>query len=77
MSTQQQFDPQCGQPSARSNRPNGQQFHPKLTLSTDGFETWWNKTYAQHTAAIAQADQLVRAIRRVSAVSDSPEAQTD
>jgi len=37
-----------------------------LNLAADGFNIWWNKTVAQHTAVVAQASALVRAYRHVS-----------
>jgi len=46
--------------------PSEKQSHPDLSLGADGFDIWWNKTFAQHTAVLAQASALMRAHRRVS-----------
>jgi hypothetical protein len=41
--------------------PCGKQIRSNAALSADGFDTWWNKTYARHTAVVAQASALMRA----------------
>ena len=71
MNSHQQFNPQRGRLSAARNRLNDPQFPPNTNLAARGFDTWWHKTFAQHTAVVAQASALMRAHRRVSAVNDS------
>ena len=51
--------------------PSGRQLHPVLNLAADGFDIWWNKTFAQHTAVVAQASALMRAHQRVSSVGEA------
>jgi len=46
-----------------------------MNLAVSGFDNWWHKTFAQHTAVIAKASALMRAHRRVSAASDSRVSQ--
>jgi len=58
-------------PFAAQNTPRGKQFHPDLNSASDGFDLWWKKTFAQHTAVVAEASALVRAHRRVRSVGES------
>jgi len=53
------------------NKPNERQLHPDPNLAADGFDMWWNKTFAQHTAVVAQASALMRAHLRVSSASET------
>jgi hypothetical protein len=54
-----------GQPDhalfAGRKRPSDKQLPSNLDLSADGFNTWWNRTFARHIDVIAQASALVRA----------------
>jgi hypothetical protein len=50
---------------------NDRQSHPNLNPVADDFDTWWQKTFAQHTALVAQASSLMRAHQRVSVASES------
>jgi hypothetical protein len=59
--------------NARSNNPfavrklqDEARAIPTPTLPTSGFNIWWQKTFAQHTAMAAEAYALMRADRRVS-----------
>jgi hypothetical protein len=69
------------------NQPNGAPFAPRkrvsekhlpsnLDLSADGFDTWWNRTFAQHTAVIAQASALMHAHQRVTDSTDTRVGQS-
>jgi phage-related tail protein len=69
MNSYQQLNPQCGQLFIARKSLNGRQSQPNP--AADGFETWWQKTFAQHSAMVAQASALMRAHQRVSAASDS------
>jgi len=53
-------------PFATQKKQGEKQSHPDLNLAADGFDIWWNKTFAQHTAVLAQASALMHAHRRVS-----------
>jgi hypothetical protein len=76
MNTYQQLNPQCGRLPAAHNRLNEQQFPPNMNLVVGGFDIWWHKTFAQHTAVIAQASAIMRAHRGVSSGSDPRVSQT-
>jgi acyl-CoA reductase-like NAD-dependent aldehyde dehydrogenase len=71
MNSYQQFNPRYGQLSAVRGRLNDQQFHPSVNLARGDFDTWWQKTFAQHAAVVAEAAALMRAHRRTSAASES------
>jgi acyl-CoA reductase-like NAD-dependent aldehyde dehydrogenase len=71
MNSYQQLNPQCGQLFTERKRLNDRESHPNLNPAADGFDTWWQKTFAQHTAMVAQASALMRAHRRVSASIES------
>jgi hypothetical protein len=43
---------------------SNQQFHPNPSSVTDGFDIWWQKTFAQHMAVVAEMSALVLAHRR-------------
>ncbi len=58
------------------NKPSDKQFHPDLKVAADGFDVWWNKTFAQHAAVVAQASALMRAHRRVSSHGETRIGQT-
>ena len=69
----QQIDLRRDQPAAARNTMSDQQFHPSLhsgANGANGFDTWWSKTSAQHTAVIQKASALMRAHRRISAKFD-------
>jgi hypothetical protein len=56
--------------SAAPNEPGGKQLHPDFVFAADGFDIWWKKTFAQHTAMVAQASALMRTHRCVSLARD-------
>jgi hypothetical protein len=56
---------------AAQNKQGGKQSHPDLNLGADGFDLWWKRTFAQHTAVVAQASALMRAHRRVSSAGEN------
>jgi len=58
-------------PFTARQKPSEKRLHPDLNLTADGFDIWWKKTFAQHTAMVAQASALMRAHRRVSSVSEA------
>jgi len=64
MSSNQQVSPQFGQFLTERRTSNGRESPSTLTPASDGFDTWWQKTFAVHTAVVAQASALVRAHRR-------------
>ena len=47
------------------------QFHPEMRLASDGFDIWWRKTFAQHTAVVEQAYALMRAHRQSSSTGEA------
>ena len=47
-------------------RLNDQHNIPNPSLSTDGFNTWWQKTIARNMAMVTEASDLMRAHRLVS-----------
>jgi hypothetical protein len=71
----QQLNPQCGQLRTARQRLNDRQSHPNLNPAADGYDSWWQKTFAHHTAVVAQASALMRAHRQVSAASESRDSQ--
>jgi hypothetical protein len=71
MNSYQQLNPQRGQLLTGRQRLNDRQSHPNLNPASDGFESWWQRTFAQHTAVAAQASALMRAHRQFSAASQS------
>jgi hypothetical protein len=75
MNLRQQFKPQGSELPAARDKVIEQQFYPNMNLASDGFEIWWHKTFAQHTAMVAQASALMRAHRRVSAANESRASQ--
>jgi hypothetical protein len=56
---------------AARSRSNDKHSYPSLDLATDGFNIWWEKTFAQHTDMLAQASALMRAHRQVGAVGET------
>jgi hypothetical protein len=58
-------------PFAAQNKRRRKQFHPDFSIAADGFDLWWKKTFAQHTAVDAQASALMRAHRRVSSAGEA------
>jgi hypothetical protein len=52
---------------ATRRRPIDKQYVSDLDLSTDGFNIWWNKTFARHTKVVADAWALMRTHQRVGA----------
>jgi hypothetical protein len=50
---------------------NDRQSHTNLNSATDVFDAWWQKTFAQHTALVAQSSSLMRIYRRVGVASES------
>jgi hypothetical protein len=75
MSSHQQFNSQFGQLFTARERLNDRQSHLNLNPAADGFDTWWQKTFAEHTAVVAQASALMRTHRRISATSESRVSQ--
>jgi hypothetical protein len=75
MNSYQQLNPRCDRLVPARNRLNGRQSHPNLDPAADGFDNWWQKTFAQHSAVVAQASTLMRALRRASAASESRVSQ--
>jgi hypothetical protein len=54
----------CGDPLlAARKRHLDKQFPQNPDLAADGFEIWWQRTFAEHTAVAAQASALIRAHR--------------
>lgn len=66
MNTYQGSRPQSAQISSIRANLHGQQLHSNPNVASDGFDIWWQKTSAMHTAVVAQASALMRAHRRVS-----------
>ena len=66
----QGYNPPSDMPFAGRYKPSEKQCHPDLDRAVDGFEIWWKRTFAQHTAVVAQASALMRAHRRVSSVDE-------
>jgi len=63
-------------PFATQKRLGEKRSHPDLSLAADGFDIWWKKTFAQHTAVVAQASALMRAHRRAGSVGEARVGQT-
>jgi len=70
------FDIQSRQPFARGKKLENQHMIPASSLTIDGFNTWWQKTFALHTAMTAEASALMRTHRRDSAASRARAGQT-
>jgi hypothetical protein len=47
----------------KQKRQDQEQLPPNFDLCSDGFNLWWNRTIARHTAVIAQASELIRTHR--------------
>jgi hypothetical protein len=71
MTSYQQLNPQCGLLFTVRKKLNDRQSHLNLNPGADGFDIWWQKTFAQHTAVLEQASALMRAHRRVGVASES------
>jgi acyl-CoA reductase-like NAD-dependent aldehyde dehydrogenase len=65
------LNPQSGQLFTARKRLDDRQSHPNLNPAAYGFDTWRQKTFAFHTAVVAQTSTLMRAHRRVCAASAS------
>ena len=63
------IDARISQTFAARKKRDEQQFHPDSKLAPDGFDIWWQKTFAQHTAVFAEASALVRAHRGIGSAS--------
>ena len=61
---------------APTNTPNSTKIRPVHDAANDGFNIWWQKTAAQHTAVVAQASALIRAHRRFNSVDEACIGQT-
>jgi hypothetical protein len=56
---------------AARKAPADKHIHSNLSLTADGFDNWWQKTFAQHTAMAAEASALLRAHRRVNSADQA------
>jgi hypothetical protein len=74
--TYQGINPSGEEPFTAQNKPSRTRSQPDLNLAADGFDLWWEKTFAQHTAVVAQASALMRAHRRVSSAVETRIGQT-
>ena len=61
-----EFKAQSSQTFAVGKKLNDQHNIPNPSLSTDGFNTWWQKTIARNMAMVTEASDLMRAHRLVS-----------
>jgi len=60
---------QTSSPLAPHKKRNEEHFHLDSSLANSGFDIWWQKTFAQHTAVFAEASALVRAHRGIGSAS--------
>jgi hypothetical protein len=70
------FNAQSSKPFATRRTLNHQQVHSIQGSATDGFDIWWQKTFAQHTAMAAELSALMRADRRVNPIWQAHVGQT-
>jgi len=66
-----EFCAHSSQSSPVREKQNDQQIIPNSSLAADGFDVWWRKTFAQHTAMAAEASALMLAHRRVGSASET------
>jgi hypothetical protein len=71
MNACQGFNPQGVQLFATRKKLNDRYVHPNHNAAADGFDVWWQKTFALHTAVVAQASALMRAHRRVNSAGEA------
>jgi hypothetical protein len=67
------FNAESSQPFAVRNKQDAQHNIPNPRLAADGFNIWWQKTFAQHTAMAAEASTLMP--RRVSSAGQACSGQ--
>lgn len=65
------FNAQPSQRFAVRKPLSSQQFHSNQGPATDGFDIWWQKTFAQHVAVVAEASALMRAHQRIASTSQA------
>jgi len=61
----QSFNQQGDVHFATRKRSSDNQLPSNLDHSADGFDIWWNRTFALHAAVLAQASALKRTYQRV------------
>jgi hypothetical protein len=64
------------QPCAVRKKPNDQHINPISSLAADGFDIWWQKTFAQHSAMASEASALMRTHRRLSSANHARVGKT-
>jgi len=57
------FDAKSTQSFASRSKRDGQHMIALPSLAANGFDIWWQKTFAQHNAMTVEANSLVRAHR--------------
>jgi hypothetical protein len=63
--TYQSFNQPDHTPLVARKRPGAKHLPSYFNHSADGFETWLNRTIAQHAEVVIQASALMRAYRNV------------
>ena len=71
-----EFSSQSSQLFPLKRSLNDQHTAPNPSLASDGFNIWWQKTFAQHTSMAAEASALMLAHRRGSSASQVRVRQT-
>ena len=70
------FNVQSSPPFAVGRKLDNQHIIPNPSLGVDGFNIWWQKIFAQHTAIAAEASALMRAHSRVCPASQARDGHT-
>jgi len=69
------FGETCDAYPAMRKRSCDNQPRSSLDHSAEGFDIWWNRTFARHAAVVAQASALKRAYQRASSSDKAGNAQ--
>ena len=75
MNANQEFNAQRSLLLGARKKLDDQYVIPNSSLAAGGFNIWWQKTFAQHTAMAAEASALMRTHSRVSSANQARDGQ--
>ncbi len=75
MTAYQELGQECTRLCTSQKKLGAQKLHLNPSVSADGFDRWWKRTFALNTAVLAQASSLMRAHRRISSADGGQTGQ--